>query len=78
MKKRLASIEALTFHFFSFTVNAPTANSQRGQRVSGAQGPINGAFGQKVGAGHLSSKTAIDLVVVSEAGSGVDTLTLLR
>jgi len=61
-----------------FTVNAPTANSQRGQRVSGAQGPINGAFGQKVGAGHLSSKTAIDLVVVSEAGSGVDTLTLLR
>ena len=46
---------------------------QRGQRISGT-----GAFGQKVGAGHLSSQTAIDLVVLSESGTGADTLTLLR
>lgn len=46
---------------------------QRGQRISGT-----GAFGQKVGAGHLSSQTAIDLVVLSESGAGADTLTLLR
>ena len=45
----------------------------RAQRISGAA-----AFGRKVSAGHVSSLSAIDLVVLSESGSGADTLTLLR
>ena len=48
---------------------------QRGQRIAGKKT----AFGQKIGAGHVTSKTGLDLVVLSETGTtGGEFLELLR
>ena len=58
---------------FSF-IDPAAPGSHRRQRIAGA----GTSFGQKIGAGHVSSKSGIDLVVLSESGSGAPQLELLR
>jgi hypothetical protein len=68
--------------YFAFGGNGPALSffpgvfnftPQRGQRIKG----IGTAFGQKIAAGHVSSKTGLDLVVLSETTTTAQ-LELLR
>ena len=55
-------------------IDPASPGSHRRQRIAGS----GAAFGQKIGAGRLTSKSGLDLAVLSESGSGAPQLWLLR
>ena len=55
-------------------IDPAAPGSHRRQRIAGA----GASFGQKIGAGHVTSKTGTDLVVLSESVSSAPQVELLR